>query len=453
MEKNQLKIAGTTLTTYYNYNWDTPYRNYDRLYGLFKNKEFGIFDKAEDIMSHPHVIMGFGILIGYHDNGRHRYKEIIFINKDSSSYIFHLNDWTFFTINSDFRYIKYNGVNLMDISKTTLIIKDKYGEKKEFTLNCGEKFGSVFLDIYNAIMKYSKYESWYDYNNKSKVISASQNIIMEEDSDSEFFSYSTALSKMIGLESVKKDVTELISLMKVRKIREENNLPISPSTLHLVFTGNPGTGKTTVARLLGDIYKEIGILDKGHFIEADRASLVGEYIGHTAVKTTELFNKAIGGILFIDEAYSLNNESKNDFGKEAIECLLKLMEDNREKIVVIIAGYTDKINSFIESNPGLRSRFPKYIHFEDYNNEELLQICIGYFNSYKYILDTDAELKLREVLSVYGADDDFGNARGCRNIVEKIITTQAVRIADLSNVDIEELVIITEDDIINSFKI
>jgi SpoVK/Ycf46/Vps4 family AAA+-type ATPase len=185
------------------------------------------------------------------------------------------------------------------------------------------------------------------------------------------------LDALVGLENVKKDVKNLVNLMKVRKLRQENDLPVPPMSLHMVFMGNPGTGKTTVARLISSLYASIGVLSKGQLIEVDRSGLVAGYVGQTALKTQEVIKSALGGVLFIDEAYSLSSGGENDFGREAIETILKAMEDHRDDLVVIVAGYDEPMQKFLSSNPGLESRFNKYFYFQDYTGEQLMAIFKG----------------------------------------------------------------------------
>ncbi len=238
------------------------------------------------------------------------------------------------------------------------------------------------------------------------------------------------LLELIGLDNAKKEIQDAVNFAKVQMQRKKMGLPETPVSFHLVFSGNPGTGKTTVARIVAKVYKEIGILSKGHLVETDRAGLVAGYVGQTAKQTKEIIEKAKGGVLFIDEAYTLLGEGK-DFGQEAIDTLLKEMEDNRDDLVVIVAGYADLMQKFISSNPGLQSRFSRYIHFEDYNGEQLFQIFEKLCEKSKYKLEEGSE----ELLKLYFNDmfedrsDNFGNARDVRNFFEGVLTRQANRLA------------------------
>ena len=256
------------------------------------------------------------------------------------------------------------------------------------------------------------------------------------------------LNELVGLETIKHDVEELIGLAKVRKMREEKGMKAVPVSLHLVFSGNPGTGKTTVARILAKLYKEIGILSTGQLIETDRSGLVAGYVGQTAIKTQKKIQEAMGGVLFIDEAYTLNQEGEN-FGQEAIDTILKAMEDHRDKFIVIVAGYTELMKAFVESNPGLRSRFNKFFEFPDYTVDELQEIFKMQCKKYQYKLtDEAAEAVREEIIRLEAAKgENFANAREVRNLFEKIITNQASRVADLENVDEEMLSTITIDDL------
>lgn len=241
------------------------------------------------------------------------------------------------------------------------------------------------------------------------------------------------LDGLIGLTEVKKEVHTLANLIRVREMRKEHDLKVMDMSFHMVFTGNPGTGKTTVARLIAKIYKKLGFLSKGQLIETDRSGLVAGYVGQTATKVTEVVSSALGGILFIDEAYALARKGMdNDFGKEAIDTLVKLMEDHRDDLVVIVAGYTEEMHDFLTSNPGLISRFNKYIDFPDYTINELMDILAMNANKQGYILTREAVSGVRIYLERMTIAErmDFGNARGMRNVLEKLVSVQANRIAD-----------------------
>lgn len=256
------------------------------------------------------------------------------------------------------------------------------------------------------------------------------------------------LNNLIGLEKIKHDVKELTDFAKIQKARKDAGLKAVPVSLHLVFTGNPGTGKTTVARILAKLYNQIGILSKGQLIEVDRSGLVAGYVGQTALKTQEQIQAALGGVLFIDEAYTLAAKNE-DFGQEAIDTILKAMEDHRDDLIVIVAGYTEPMERFINSNPGLKSRFNKYIEFPDYSIDELMQIFDMNCRKYDYTIEDSARSHVREKLSLMklSSPENFANARAARNLFEEIITNQAGRIAAMEHPSLEDMKTITNDDL------
>ncbi|MBQ9215761.1 MAG: AAA family ATPase [Prevotella sp.] len=263
------------------------------------------------------------------------------------------------------------------------------------------------------------------------------------------------LDDLIGLGAVKDEVKSLANFVKLQKQRQDKGLKTPKLSYHLVFTGSPGTGKTTVARIVARIYKDLGILKKGHTVETDRSGLVANYVGQTATKTNAVIDSALNGVLFIDEAYALVPENASqDYGQEAISTLLKRMEDDRDKLVVIIAGYTGEMKRFIDSNPGLQSRFNHYISFPDYTAGELTDIFKMYMKKNEYTLEDDAEEMLRDRLTyaVDHKDRNFGNARYVRNIFEKAIQAQANRLSGKKGLSERQLTEITMEDLEVAFK-
>lgn len=306
-----------------------------------------------------------------------------------------------------------------------IYIENEYGVAINIKFELCQEYENALAYIMLASMKKD-----YSYLKNNKDINVSQEKNNEE-------SPYDKLEKLVGLEEIKSDVTNLVNLMKMQKRRKNQGLKMIPISLHLVFSGNPGTGKTTVARILADIYKDIGILSKGHLVEVDRSNLVAGYVGQTAIKTQEKINEALGGILFIDEAYTLSKD-ENDYGQEAIDTILKAMEDHRDDFVVIVAGYSELMQKFINSNPGLRSRFNKYIYFPDYNVEELVSIFLNMCKEYDYVLSEDAKDAMKKIIynMEKNKDANFANARDVRNLFERVITQQATRLSKMQTEDI-----------------
>jgi SpoVK/Ycf46/Vps4 family AAA+-type ATPase len=337
------------------------------------------------------------------------------------------------------------------------------GNIGDFLYNIFELLGKEAMLIDNQITDkeiaiFTKYITFYkEYMNNHITLyknTDSQNTPIRkiDDMNKNLDDLLAELNNLIGLEKVKQDVNSLINLIQIRKIREKRGMKQTPMSLHLVFSGNPGTGKTTVARLLARIYNKIGVLTRGHFIEVDRSGLVGGYVGQTALKVKEVVGNAIGGILFIDEAYSLtSNKDGSDYGKEAIDTLLKAMEDNRENLIVIVAGYPELMEEFLESNPGLKSRFNKFIYFDDYSPNELLEI-------YDKMCEL-SNLKNNQLAKDYVKDffedrylkrtENFANGRDVRNFFEKTLINQANRLSKKTSITDEELLEIVLEDVTN----
>lgn len=256
------------------------------------------------------------------------------------------------------------------------------------------------------------------------------------------------LDGYVGLQAVKQEVRSLVNLVKIHQMRREQGLPTPELSLHMVFSGNPGTGKTTIARLMARIYHSLGILSKGQLVEVDRSGLVAGYVGQTALKTSKVLDSALGGVLFVDEAYALNGGGENDFGQEAIDTILKAMEDHRDDLVVIVAGYDDLMDRFIHSNPGLESRFNRFLHFEDYSIEEMMEMFRMRCSKGCYTADEEAERQMRLLLAEENADPRaFGNGRGVRNLFEKLLVRQADRLAGMETVTREDLMVLTAADV------
>lgn len=262
------------------------------------------------------------------------------------------------------------------------------------------------------------------------------------------------LNTLVGLEKVKNKVHDLIVYQKVQKMRREKNLHSAKNTLHLAFTGNPGTGKTTVARIVGRIYKQIGLLSRGHFIEVSRTDLIAGYQGQTALKVKKIIERAKGGVLFIDEAYSITeNDHSDSYGRECLTELTKALEDYREDLVVIVAGYTEPMNKFFESNPGLKSRFNTFIEFDDYTPEELDKILIYMCKNNDYTLSNEAKEKIHSYFEqqILSKNENFANGRLVRNLYDDLVMNHARRVINSTNPDVEELSTIEVADFIFTF--
>ena len=258
------------------------------------------------------------------------------------------------------------------------------------------------------------------------------------------------LDGYIGLQTVKEEVHNLINMASVYQLRRQHDLPTTDMSLHLVFTGNPGTGKTMMARMMARIYRSLDILSRGQLVEVDRSGLVAGYVGQTAIKTQKVIEKAMGGVLFIDEAYALNGRSENDFGQEAIDTILKAMEDHRDDLVVIVAGYADLMDRFIHSNPGLESRFNRFLLFDDYTTDEMVEIFRMQCKKGCYQLTEEAQPLIRDYIAEESADDSFGNARGVRNLFEHVLVAQNNRLATMEKITRGDLMPLTAADVLRA---
>lgn len=255
------------------------------------------------------------------------------------------------------------------------------------------------------------------------------------------------LDALIGLGHVKTEVRRLTSLLRIQRLRAEHDLPVMEASRHLVFVGNPGTGKTTVARLLSELYRSLDVVTKGHLVETDRADLVAGFVGQTAAKTQEVLTSALGGTLLIDEAYSLARGGDNDFGREAIDTLVKFMEDHRDDLAVVVAGYPAEMQQLIDTNPGLDSRFARTLEFPDYTTDELIEIFELIAGRQEYHLDAAARDRLTEVIDDEPRGRGFGNARFTRNVFEQAVSMQAVRLSDVERPTLDQLTTLDATDI------
>lgn len=313
----------------------------------------------------------------------------------------------------------------------------------------------------SIVVKADGVVSTNEENTLKRIMALNETLVEEKVRPNQEEKFSTSLNKqtvdeilqelqeLTGLDGVKKEINTLINFIKIQSARKESGLKTSSLSYHIVFTGNPGTGKTTVARIVAKIYKSLGVLTTGQLIETDRSGLIAEYVGQTAIKVNKVVDSALNGVLFIDEAYSLAGGFKEDFGKEAVATLIKRMEDDRDKLIVIIAGYSNEMNEFIETNPGFKSRFNRYIEFTDYTPTELYSIFESQCTKLDYNLTGSAKTKLTSLLerSYEDRDHSFGNGRFVRNIFEKTLEKQANRIASIPKLDKEILTTVTENDI------
>lgn len=347
--------------------------------------------------------------------------------------------------------VKYGVVEVICIKNATHIPDNSFVLVQYIAqmpeLNNGDLFHFDLMSLSFGIAY--KNNQLYYLDKQETIDDIPDELIVDEASTSSLEQDIAELNKLIGLEGVKKDVITMTNFIKVQQLRKEKGIKTSPISYHCVFTGNPGTGKTTVARIVGRIYHDLGILKKGHLIETDRSGLVAEYIGQTAIKTNKLIDSAVDGVLFIDEAYTLATGDKKDFGNEAIATLLKRMEDERDRLVVIIAGYSDEMKNFINANPGLNSRFGRKIEFEDYNKDELVQIFDMLVRENEYTLENKAKNAIGNVIKneLSKKDRNFGNGRYVRNMFERIIENQANRLSQISNPSEKDLLLIKVEDV------
>ncbi len=326
----------------------------------------------------------------------------------------------------------------------------------DFSLKANREYGRIGSDENKSDSKVNKDEKYSAQDDKKQEI-RKENLAVDKDvkhimnpAEIDLESLMSELNALTGMESVKREINNLVNLLKICKIRQEKGLQLPPTTNHMVFLGNPGTGKTTVARILAKIYRGLGVLSKGHLVEVDRSGLVASYMGQTGEKVMEVVEKAKGGILFIDEAYALSsNKQEGDFGQEAIDILNKAMEDYRDDLIVIAAGYHDEMQDFLDANPGLRSRFNRTIEFPNYTADELVEIMCNRAKKLDYRLSEDAlsfvKAKFAKVLAF--PPENFGNARSVRNYLDNVINNQANRLVVEANFNEDELTLLTLADV------
>lgn len=342
---------------------------------------------------------------------------------------------------------KQDAVSTIELCRRISQIADSVNQFREVT--------QIALAVKDSLIKYYGYLRVREICKINRV-SISENAENEEDNQEDnrtLPELMDELNELVGLGTVKAKVNDLIAYQKVMKLREKQHLFSEKSTLHLAFTGNPGTGKTTVARIVGRIYKQIGLLSKGHFIEVSRTDLIAGYQGQTALKVKAVIERARGGVLFIDEAYSITeNDHSDSYGRECLTELTKALEDYRDDLVVIVAGYTEPMKNFFESNPGLKSRFNTFIEFDDYSEMELDEILNTMCRKNDYALSMEASERIKKILSdkVANRDAQFANGRLVRNIYDDLVMNHARRVANIEDPSHQELMEITEDDVIKS---
>ena len=356
-----------------------------------------------------------------------------------------------------YQMYKYIGLNVLssdgDVDSQEVEDYEYYNDMIRNRIKDDILFASIVPMLKKADDEIEKNQNVKYYNSVENNINRTEqdtSVDLKDNDEESLEDLIEELNTLTGLEQVKYDVKSLINLLRVSKLRESRGLNPIPLSLHLVFYGNPGTGKTTVARLLARIYKSLGIISKGHLVETDRAGLVGGYVGQTAIKTQEKIDEALGGVLFIDEAYTLyKDDNQGDYGQEAIDTILKGMEDHRNDLIVIVAGYPDLMNDFLNSNPGLRSRFNKYVNFEDYTPNELTKIFFGMCQKGGFSVTKDCIMYVRDVFVKRCKNKDayFANAREARNLFENSIIKQANRLATNLNVSDQELSTLKKEDV------